>query len=120
MSFLALAKNLASVGIGISGDIARPLTLRRIVASGYDVLTDAPATTVTDFVTKGVVTRPKVDEDDDSATLDITRRFLIAALDLATVPLDKDLIVDDGKIYEIRQIKTDPAGALWIISGREP
>jgi hypothetical protein len=47
------------------------------------------------------------------------RVFLTPANELSTIPETEDSIVLDGVVWNIYQVDTDPATALWTLSARQ-
>jgi hypothetical protein len=119
MGLRDLAKNLAEAAINkIAGDIAVDVTFRHVVIGTYNPVTDTYDRTETEFTVKGVLTRAKRDEDDFTPVVDDTMKLLIPQKSFTVPPDDSDEVLISGHKYEIVQLKTDPAEALWVFSIR--
>lgn len=60
-------------------------------------------------------------EIDGEAVMAEDQKAIIAVLDLAATPTKNDVITKaDGTVWSVISIKTDPAGAAWVLQVRRP
>lgn len=100
------------------GDIARPATFQRFTGN---IVRDIDAgTSVREVVEYPIPRAMKTDvaekEVDYAAAVSATQKILFPTSAIPVKPDEDDVVVwEDGVIWEIRKIKTDPAEALWIL-----
>lgn len=119
-------RNAAKTAIAAVGNIAVSSTYRVKGAPSYNTATGAVTANDTDYT--GV---PAVHDDNAYTSLGLInipntainqneRLFYIAQLDLTPVPKNGDELIVSGINWQIIDIKTDPADALWILKGKKP
>jgi hypothetical protein len=113
----AILKAVSSA-ISATGDIAEIVTYRRISTGTYNPSSGAIAHIETDYTIKAIIstgrsqvitTAPNVVETGGTGDL----IMLFASADLPIVPDTNDVIERNSKIYKIRKIGSDPAGASY-------
>lgn len=126
MGLKTTLQNLASTVISSLGDVP--------VSGTYRVIGDATYNTATGQVTANETeyTGVKMVYDDSSqltlGNMDIPnipintneRLIYIAQVDLTPTPKVKDEVDLESVTYEIIDVKTDPANALWILKVKKP
>lgn len=119
-------RNAAKTAIAAVGNIAVSSTYRVKATPIYNPATGTVTENDTDYT--GV---PAVHDDNAYSNLGLTnltnltvdkneRLFYIAQLDLTPTPKTGDELILSDINWEIIDIKTDPADALWILKGKKP
>jgi hypothetical protein len=119
-------RNLAQTAIAAVGNIAVSSTYRVKNTASYDTSTGTVTSNDTDYTAVPVVF-------DDNAYMNLgiidqpnlvvnsnERLFYVAQLDLSPTPKKGDELISLGITWQIVDIKTDPAEALWIFKGKKP
>jgi hypothetical protein len=126
MGLKTTLQNLASTVIASVGDIPVLCTYRVLGSATYNTATGQVTANNTEY------TGIKVIFDDTQqvnlGSLDISnltvheneRLFYIAKVDLTPVPKNGDELDLESATWEIIEVKTDPANALWILKGKKP
>jgi len=122
MSLRTTVQRAVKTGLKAMDDIQETATYGGVTTTAYD-----PATgTITETsggggVVKMVFTSFSFMEIDGVAVLANDRKVIIASLDLDVTPTLNDTITRaDGSAWNVIGIKTDPAGAAWVLQIRKP
>ncbi len=88
----------------------------------YDTTTGAVSITSTAYTSVPMIfTSYDRKEIDGEAILAEDQKVIISTRDLVPVPTINDAITRaDGSIWSVISIKTDPAGAAWVLQVRRP
>jgi len=123
MGLQATVQKAAQAAIKAAGDIALLCTYRDVTANpSMDVSTGEVTETKTDYASIRTVFADytKKERENNESILDEDKKALIAKLDLIPVPDTRDKIIDtDSTVWNILNINTDPAKALWILHVRK-
>lgn len=97
-------------------DLPSTIIFRSVTSSGYNVTTGAVSATTVTYTCTGVLTALKQDDVLDMTLIATGRKALVPALQLVGVNVDAldDEVSVDGVLYNIKQAKLDPAGALYL------
>lgn len=126
MGLKTTLQNLASTVISSVGDVPVTGTYRVVGAATYNTATGQVTANNTEY------TGIKIIFDDTQqvnlGSLDIPnltvheneRLFYIAKVDLTPVPKNGDELDLESVTWEVIEVKTDPANALWILKGKKP
>lgn len=122
MSLRATVQKAVKTGVKALGDIRESATYGGVSTVVYDPATGTMVTTTSGGgIVKMVFTSFAFMEIDGSAVLANDRKAIIPTLDLAIVPTLNDTITRaDGSAWNVIGIKTDPAGAAWVLQIRRP
>lgn len=122
MSLRTTVKKAVKSGMQALGDIRESATYGGISTVAYDPNTGTMVQTGSGGgVVPMVFSSFSFMEIDGLAVLTDDRKAIIATLDLDLVPTLNDTITrTDGTTWNVIGIKTDPAGAAWVLHIRRP
>ena len=112
---------MASILDSIASEIAKGFkgklrsgTLRRAVpATGVDEFGDANAGTYATYTCEGVVSDYSAFYQQVAQIPDTDIRLLLIAGSMSVSPKQDDQVNMDGRWYQVRRVRTDPATAAW-------
>ncbi len=122
MSLRATVQKAVRTGLKAMDDIQESATYGGVTTTVYDPATGTMVSTPGGGgIVKMVFTSFSFMEIDGQAVLANDRKAIIASLDLDVVPTLNDSITRaDGTVWNVIGIKTDPAGAAWVLQIRRP
>lgn len=119
MGLKTLAQTLASKAMLIAGDIPVDVVFTHVISSVYNPTLDTMTDTVSTVTVKGVMSKAKVDEDDNKHTQLNDSKLIIPRVDLIGVPVESiDNCTINSQVYTIVKRVTDPADAIYILTIR--
>lgn len=102
-------------------DIPISVTYVQKGASVYTPGTGVVTSTDTEYPTVGIPDEYEMDEIDNNVVRATDKLFYIANNDLEVTPVVDDEIIDaDSITWQIKNVKSDPADALWVLQLRKP
>ena len=102
-------------------DIPQSITYIRKGASVYTPATGAVISTDTEYTTTAIFDEYELKEIDNNVVRATDKLAYIAANDLDVTPVVDDEITDtDSVTWQVIDIKSDPAEALWVLQIRKP
>lgn len=121
MGYRELAQKMASAAMRIAGDVPITMTYVSVGQGTYNPATDTTSSVDTQVVLKGVLSRPKEDEDDNNEANTLDTKVIIARRDMGVITAkDNDYLLFGGLHWEIVKYVSDPADATYIFTVRAP
>lgn len=122
MSLRQTVQQAIESGINALDDLAERATYTGIAPGTYNATTGAPVNTSTPYSgVPMVLTGYSKEEIDGENVLAQDMKAIIATRSLTPVPTITDKITrGDGSVWSVISIKTDPAGAAWVLQVRRP
>jgi hypothetical protein len=121
MGLKSVFQNAAKTIFTAFDDIPISVTYVSKGDSTYNVATGvAVPSSETEYTVDGILEDYTAVEIDDITILSTDQKFLIPQLNLSPTPREQDEIVIDSITWQVIDIETDPAEALWIMQIRKP
>jgi len=114
-------KDAAAAIIEAFDDIPQSITYTQKGASVYTPATGTVTSTDIDYPTTAIFDEYELKEIDNNVVRATDKLAYIAANDLDVTPVVDDEITDaDSVTWQIKNVKVDPADALWVLQIRKP
>lgn len=121
MGLADVFKDAAEAIIEAFDDIPQTITYVQKGASSYTPATGVTTSSDTEYTTTAIFDEFEQREIDNNVVRATDKLVYIAANDLEVTPLVDDEITDANSVtWQIVNVKTDPADALWVLQIRKP
>lgn len=121
MGLADIFKDAASTIIEAFDDVPKSVTYVQKGSSVYTPGTGVVTSTDTEYTTTAIFDEYEMNEVNNSAVRATDKLAYIASNDLDVTPVVDDEIVDANSItWQIINVKSDPADALWVLQIRKP
>lgn len=121
MGLADIFKDAAEAIIEAFDDIPVSVTYVQKGAATYTPATGAVTSTDTEYTTTAIFDEYEMDEIDNNVVRATDKLAYIAANDLDVTPVVDDEITDANSVtWQVVNVRSDPADALWVLQLRKP
>lgn len=122
MSLRSVIQQAVQTGIAALDDLAERATYTSVRTPAYDALTGTISKPSLAYPTVPMVFTSYSRQEIDGETIrQEDQKAIIAQLALTPVPTLNDTITRaDGTVWTVVSVRTDPAGAAWVLQCRRP
>ncbi|MCG7852761.1 MAG: hypothetical protein MIO92_09585 [Methanosarcinaceae archaeon] len=120
MGLLSTFRDAAETIIEAFDDIPVSVTYVQKGSSVYNPATGAVTSTDVEYTTTAIFDEYEMDEINNVVVRATDKLAYIASNDLDVTPVVDDEISIDSVTWQIKNVKSDPADALWVLQLRKP